>query len=150
MVIEDDKCFECGTIENIQYHHVVPKSKGGKNTIPLCQSCHSKVHGEKMLSFQNLGKHHFDEIKNYATEHNITFNEARNVLRPHTKPHGRPRNSVESEEQFLSKHNDIMRKLEGGYTHRYIAKVLGKSTWTVQKVKRVLMKNGCKFPRTKQ
>jgi hypothetical protein len=29
-------------------HHVVPKSKGGINTVPLCVDCHGKVHGRKM------------------------------------------------------------------------------------------------------
>jgi hypothetical protein len=37
-------CFECGSTENIENHHVVPRSKGGKKTIPLCARCHDKVH----------------------------------------------------------------------------------------------------------
>tara|TARA_R110000803_G_scaffold94110_10_gene161632 strand:- start:1995 stop:2321 length:327 start_codon:yes stop_codon:yes gene_type:complete len=37
-------CFECGSTENIEKHHVVPRSKGGKKTIPLCARCHDKVH----------------------------------------------------------------------------------------------------------
>ncbi len=38
------KCFECGTTEDIQQHHVVPKVRGGTKTIPLCYSCHRKAH----------------------------------------------------------------------------------------------------------
>ena len=38
------KCFECGTTEDIQQHHVVPKSRGGTKTVPLCYSCHRKAH----------------------------------------------------------------------------------------------------------
>ena len=38
-------CFECGTTEDIQQHHVVPKSRGGTKTVPLCYSCHEKAHG---------------------------------------------------------------------------------------------------------
>ena len=41
------KCFECGTAECIQHHHVVPRSAGGTKTIPLCSICHGKVHGIK-------------------------------------------------------------------------------------------------------
>lgn len=38
-------CFECG--EHARYrHHVVPKSLGGKKTIPLCDKCHAAAHGE--------------------------------------------------------------------------------------------------------
>lgn len=37
------QCFECGS-EATQNHHVVPHCLGGKNTIPLCDACHDKVH----------------------------------------------------------------------------------------------------------
>lgn len=37
------KCFECGAEAHHQ-HHVVPKSMGGTQTVPLCASCHGKAH----------------------------------------------------------------------------------------------------------
>ena len=37
-------CFECG-IDTLGIHHVVPVSLGGTKVIPLCEGCHSKVHG---------------------------------------------------------------------------------------------------------
>ena len=37
------KCFECGS-EAQENHHVIPKSRGGTKTIPLCSPCHGKVH----------------------------------------------------------------------------------------------------------
>lgn len=30
-------------------HHVVPRSRGGTRTLPLCEGCHGKVHGNIML-----------------------------------------------------------------------------------------------------
>ena len=36
-------CFECGK-EATEDHHVIPKSKGGTKTVPLCGECHNKVH----------------------------------------------------------------------------------------------------------
>ena len=36
-------CFDCGK-KSEYHHHVIPKSKGGKKTVPLCASCHSKIH----------------------------------------------------------------------------------------------------------
>lgn len=36
-------CFECGCKAQHE-HHVVPRSKGGTKTIPLCVTCHSAVH----------------------------------------------------------------------------------------------------------
>lgn len=39
------KCFECNSPAT-QLHHVVPESLGGTKTIPLCDLCHPKAHGE--------------------------------------------------------------------------------------------------------
>lgn len=41
-------CFECGAPAEHD-HHVVPKSIGGTRTVPLCGSCHSKVHKSSNL-----------------------------------------------------------------------------------------------------
>ena len=38
------KCMECKK-KATEHHHIIPKSLGGKTTIPLCGSCHAKVHG---------------------------------------------------------------------------------------------------------
>lgn len=40
-------CFECGQ-EAVHNHHVVPKTLGGTKTVPLCEQCHSKVHGRDL------------------------------------------------------------------------------------------------------
>ena len=53
------KCFECGTMECIQHHHVIPRSLGGTKTIPLCSICHGKVHGikrDKQINVSELTK----------------------------------------------------------------------------------------------
>ena len=42
-------CFECGENADVE-HHVVPRSRGGKNTVPLCESCHGKAHGRQMTT----------------------------------------------------------------------------------------------------
>jgi uncharacterized protein YlaI len=59
------KCFECDSISNIVNHHVIPQSLGGKNTIPLCQPCHDKVHGVKPrnISLSNLTKQGLQKAK---------------------------------------------------------------------------------------
>ena len=42
-------CFECGaTSEND--HHVVPRSRGGAATVPLCARCHGLAHAVSMAS----------------------------------------------------------------------------------------------------
>lgn len=46
--MEAQSCFECGK-PSAHAHHVVPKTKGGTRTLPLCVECHSKVHGRQLV-----------------------------------------------------------------------------------------------------
>ncbi len=43
---DNGQCTGCGTTKNLEYHHVIPLSKGGsntsRNTLLLCQSCINK------------------------------------------------------------------------------------------------------------
>ena len=39
-----ENCFECGNPAT-ENHLVIPKSMGGTKTVPLCSSCHMKIHG---------------------------------------------------------------------------------------------------------
>jgi hypothetical protein len=43
------RCFECGSDAD-HMHHVVPKSRGGTMTVPLCVRCHGKCHGRRMTT----------------------------------------------------------------------------------------------------
>ena len=47
------KCFECNKPAQVE-HHVVPKVLGGTKTIPLCNDCHSKVHGKNLTNLTRL------------------------------------------------------------------------------------------------
>ena len=51
------QCFECEKTEDqieMHDHHVVPRSKGGTKTIPLCCECHGLVHGKNMMNMGEL------------------------------------------------------------------------------------------------
>lgn len=37
-------CFECDAPAD-HHHHVIPRSLGGRRTVPLCGACHSRAHG---------------------------------------------------------------------------------------------------------
>ena len=52
--MENIVCFECGIDGEIHNHHVVPKSKGGTKTVPLCIICHGKIHGRDFLNHKQL------------------------------------------------------------------------------------------------
>ncbi len=48
------RCFECGLPAECD-HHVVPRSKGGTKTVPLCGVCHGKAHhAERNMSSRKL------------------------------------------------------------------------------------------------
>jgi hypothetical protein len=40
-------CFLCGRPlgSRVEWHHVVPKSRGGRETVPLHPICHRTIHG---------------------------------------------------------------------------------------------------------
>jgi hypothetical protein len=38
------QCFECGAPATCA-HHVIPRSRGGTKTVPLCGGCHGLAHG---------------------------------------------------------------------------------------------------------
>lgn len=37
-------CYECDAPAD-HHHHVIPRSLGGRRTVPLCGACHSRAHG---------------------------------------------------------------------------------------------------------
>lgn len=44
-------CCNCGSTEDVVFHHIVPLSQGGTNKLsnitPVCVRCHKAIHGEK-------------------------------------------------------------------------------------------------------
>ena len=53
-------CFECKSESGIEWHHIVPKTSGGTQTVPLCDHCHSIITSEQDLSA--IGKELFRHI----------------------------------------------------------------------------------------
>jgi hypothetical protein len=54
-------CFECGSVQELELHHVVPVSLGGTSTVWLCSVCHGKVHGTRRpVSAKTLTKRAMD------------------------------------------------------------------------------------------
>lgn len=47
-------CYECGSEESLNEHHIIPRSMGGVKTITLCVICHSKVHNVKLTNHSAL------------------------------------------------------------------------------------------------
>ena len=51
-------CYNCGSTENVQYHHIVPLKLGGTNNLSniavLCTQCHKAVHfGRHIQDYRN-------------------------------------------------------------------------------------------------
>ena len=49
----DSVCFNCGSTEQIEYHHIVPLHLGGSNRltniVPLCYRCHKAAHNGRHI-----------------------------------------------------------------------------------------------------
>lgn len=49
-------CVNCGSVIDIEYHHIVPLTNGGNdilsNIVPLCRQCHYNAH-DKIYKFEN-------------------------------------------------------------------------------------------------
>ncbi len=60
------------------------------------------------------------------------------IAKANGKYQGRKLGSTQTTEKMLQRHADVVKKLEKGLTLREIAKITGKSTATVQKVKNVI------------
>ena len=44
MALEVTQCCFCGRIVQTRGHHVVPRSKGGREIVPTCHSCEDFIH----------------------------------------------------------------------------------------------------------
>jgi DNA-binding CsgD family transcriptional regulator len=137
MEIHLDECFECGTKEHIQNHHVVPRSKGGKKTIPLCNTCHGIVHGRKNgvqsdpLRLSRLAK----EGQRKAMERGVHI--------------GRPVGAKETKDKFFSKYPKVVKLISEGYSQRCISSELKISPKTIKKVKDIMIERGMIIPTKK-
>ena len=130
-LIRKGVCFECESISNIHYHHIIPQSLGGNKTIPLCGDCHSKVHDRKFTNFSELVKRGIEDRKKQGFSH------------------GRPKGTTEPKSKILNKkeyHYAITLLKKDKHTIRYIAKVSELSINTVLKLKHLLVSNGDILP----
>ncbi|WP_329808981.1 HNH endonuclease signature motif containing protein [Enterocloster citroniae] len=55
-----ESCFNCGSNDGVQYHHIVPLFLGGTNAlsniVPLCSKCHKAAHCGRHMSEYKGGK----------------------------------------------------------------------------------------------
>jgi hypothetical protein len=124
-LILKDVCFECGITKEtgkIHYHHVVPISKGGTRAIPMCDECHSKVHGTHMLKMQKLAAITRSETIRKRKEQGL-----------HSGM-GKPMGHRESKEKFLSKHHMAIDMINDGKTNANITEITGVSPTTISKI----------------
>jgi len=125
-MIEKDVCFECGSKEAIHYHHVVPDSLGGTQTLPLCSECHGKVHDRKFVDISFLVKEGLRKRKEQGV-----------IL-------GRRKGTPKSDERFL---NDPKYKttidylVTNQYSYREISSKTSISVNTILKLNKILKNN---------
>lgn len=124
-IIQKDICFECGSDNGIEYHHVVPYIKGGTKTIPLCIECHGKVHSIDFVKVRELKKIGIQRAK----ERGVVF--------------GRRVGVKEPIEKWLAKESTqkIIPLLKQRISYVKISKIVGCSISKVQKVSDYLKNN---------
>lgn len=52
----------------LQHHHPLPKSKGGRTTIPVCKACHAQIH--KLFTNNEL-RDKYSSVKKLKTSEKI-------------------------------------------------------------------------------
>lgn len=116
-------CFECGSTNDVQHHHVIPRSLGGTKTIPLCLSCHRLSHG-----ITKKPKNSHSELVRIGLE---------NAKRK-GKQLGRPEGSTKSDQDILKQYPAIVKQLKAERSIRETAKLCDVANGTVVKVKQAL------------
>ena len=121
-LISKDVCFECGSDYAIHFHHVVPKSKGGKNAIPLCEKCHGLVHNRKF------------------NEHRILQMEGIERAKLNGKYKGRNGGTIETPEKFMGKEKiqKVMIELLNGKRSSVISTEINIHMNTITKIKKYM------------
>ena len=60
MEMHGNRCINCGSPDNIEWHHVVPLALGGNdnlsNMVPLCYECHKAVTTQQPLIIASCGR----------------------------------------------------------------------------------------------
>mgnify|MGYP003435084115 FL=1 len=124
-------CFECGTTNDVQQHHVIPRSLGGTKTIPLCLHCHRLAHGI---------------TKKPKNSHSSLVRLGLDKRRQSGKTLGRPNGSSKSDQDILKQYPAIVKQLKAERSIRETAKLCDVANGTVVKVKQAL-KNDRNEPR---
>ncbi len=121
-LIIKDVCFDCGSNQDIHYHHVVPETKGGTMTLPLCIICHGKVHNRDFLKIKELQKIGIEKAKKAG------------------KYKGRVDGSIVNTDKWLKKPkiSQAMEYLKLGYKASEISRIMSIHVNTITKIKRYL------------
>jgi hypothetical protein len=121
-LITKDICFDCGSDEHIHYHHVVPETKGGTMTIPLCIICHGKVHNRDFMKIKELQKVGIEKAKRLG------------------KYKGRTNGSYMNTEKWIQKpkNYEVVKYLKEGYRANKISEMVGVHVNTITKIKKYL------------
>jgi len=61
----DERCWLCSRVlgKRIEYHHPVPKCRGGRETVPIHPICHRILH--RTLSNKELESRTLDDLRSH-------------------------------------------------------------------------------------
>ena len=117
LIIDLTKCFECENPME-EMHHVIPKSRGGKATIPLCIDCHGKAHNieNRRLYLEAAKRGRDNYVKNGGKL-------------------GRKKGSKHKDISQTKNYKEVCKMLELDYKLKDIVSIAGVSANTVRKIR---------------
>lgn len=134
-------CFECDR-PAVHEHHVVPKSRGGGRTVPLCEKCHAKAHHRKRaMTTSRLTKDAMRHKKNNGERvgqipygHDLAADGVQLI------PNAAEQSVLELVDQ-LREAGESMRKIAAELTRRQIPRKHGFTPWMHNTIQRILNRN---------
>lgn len=69
-IVKSGRCANCGAVDGLEIHHIVPLSKGGTNTktniVTLCWKCHAAAHDKHKSKRNDAGRHRIEKPRDYS------------------------------------------------------------------------------------
>jgi len=145
ITIDCFKCCNCKTEENIVKHHVVPRSKGGRFMVPVCQTCHDLIHScnKRGISVSELTKRGLEKarergVKLGGPNFRYALQQAKKKIAERSNDHAMSVLPVIQEARLNGR--KTLRDIAEFLMSKNILTPCGRTLWTAQTVRRTILR----------